>query len=40
MEKRLEEKVGLKSLKSEEENPFDDAPLTKVELSRRQKEGK
>lgn len=46
MEKRLEEKGALATAKLEEfnkwqkENPFDDAPLTKVELFRRQKEGK
>ena len=46
MEKRLEEKGALATAKFEEfnkwqkENPFDDAPLTKVELFRRQKEGK
>ena len=46
MEKRLEEKGALATAKFEEfnkwqkENPFDDAPLTKAELFRRQKEGK
>ena len=42
MEKRLEEKGALATAKFEEfnkwqkENPFDDAPLTKAELFRRQ----
>ena len=46
MEKRLEEKGALARAKFDEfekwqkENPFDDAPLTKVELFRRQKEDK
>ena len=46
MQKRLEEKGALATAKFEEiekwqkENRFDDAPLTKVELFRRQKEGK
>ena len=46
MEKRLEEKGALATAKLEEfnkwqeENPFDDAPLTKAELFRKQKEGK
>ena len=46
MEKRLEEKGALARAKFDEfekwqkENPFDDAPMTKAELFRRQKEGK
>ena len=46
MEKRLEEKGALARAKFDEfekwqkENPFDDAPLTKAELFRRQKEAK
>ena len=46
MEKRSEEKGALATAEFEEfnkwqeENPFDDAPLTKAELFRRQKEGK
>ena len=46
MEKRLEEKGALATAKLEEfnkwqeENPFDEAPLTKAELFRKEREGK
>ena len=46
MQKRLEEKGALATAKVKEfdkwreENPFDDAPMTKAELFRKQKEGK
>ena len=46
MEKRLEEKGALATAKFEEfnkwqeENPFDDAPMTKAELFKKEKESK